>query len=128
MRENSYIVYRTVTVSSVFCNSPPPTPPNCRKDPIYPSHTTALRTSFTGGITASTTPLTIPLTAVTTPLRGPMSAPEAMALRPPPNGGRDPVTPCGSGALLPISGRKCQFVIMFRALCTIYILGVEIRV
>jgi hypothetical protein len=36
-----------------------------------------------------------------------------------PNGGRDPVklSPSGSGALLPISGKKCQFVILFIEFC-----------
>ena len=35
--------------------------------------------------------------------------------------------PCGSGALLPISGRECQFVILLHANCTIFVLISGIR-
>ena len=34
---------------------------------------------------------------------------------------------CGSGALLPISGRECQFVILFHADCTIFVSSSGIR-
>jgi hypothetical protein len=39
-----------------------------------------------------------------------------------------PPTSCGSGALLPISERKFQYVIMFQVLFTVFVLTAGIRV
>jgi len=47
------------------------------------------------------------------------------SLTSPPTPGR--TIACGSGALLPISGRECQFVILLHANCTIFVLRFGIR-